>query len=207
MTLGDKIYQLRIESNMSQGDVADALGVSRQSVSKWETNTSVPELDKLVRMSELFNTTLDELIRGEKPEEIKSEPQNPNIYVQNTGLPARKIVGLIILGIGIIAFLVLSLLGGDPLISLIFSSPLLICSVICLTVRKYTALWCCWALYILIYAYLRYATGIRFWWIFHGWLYRSGLEIHALIAWVMSLVLAVLIIVTGRLLYKVLKSK
>jgi len=55
---------------MSQGDLANALEVSRQSVSKWETNTSVPELNKLVRMSEVFNISLDELIRGTKPEEI-----------------------------------------------------------------------------------------------------------------------------------------
>lgn len=206
MTLGEKIYYLRIEKNMSQGDLANALEVSRQSVSKWETNTSVPELKKLVRMSEVFNISLDELIRGAKPEEIRSEPQNPDMYVQKSGLATRKIVGLIILGIGIIAFLFLSLLA-DPLFALIFSSPLFTCAVICLIVGKHTALWCCWALYVLIYVYLRYATGIRFWWIFHGWLYRSGLEIHAVIAWVMSLILAALIIISGRLLYRVWKSK
>ena len=58
----------------------------------------------------------------------------------------------------------------------VFSAPLFTCAVICLIVGKHTALWCCWSVYVLIYAYLRNATGIRFWWIFHGWLYRSGLE-------------------------------
>lgn len=206
MTLGEKIYNLRIKNNMSQGDFANALGVSRQSVSKWETNTSVPGLDKLLQMSEIFNVSLDELIRGAKSEEINNESRSSDINVQNSGLAARKIVGLIILGIGIIAFLFLSLLG-DPLVALLFSSPLLVCAVICLTIGKHTALWCCWAVYILIYAYLRYATGIRFWWIFRGWLYRNGLEIHAMIAWAMSLVLVALIIVTGRLLYKVRKNE
>ena len=50
MNLGERIYRLRTERNMSQGDLAEALEVSRQSVSKWENNSAVPELDKLVRM-------------------------------------------------------------------------------------------------------------------------------------------------------------
>ena len=44
MTLGQNICRLRTERGLSQGDLADALGVSRQSISKWETDASVPEL-------------------------------------------------------------------------------------------------------------------------------------------------------------------
>ena len=65
MNLGENIYRLRTEKNMSQGDLADALEVSRQSVSKWENNSAVPELDKLKKMSQLFDVTLDELVNGE----------------------------------------------------------------------------------------------------------------------------------------------
>ena len=189
MTLGEKIYELRTKNAMSQGDLANTLEVSRQSVSKWETNTSVPELDKLVKMSEVFNISLDELIRGEKGEkvqEVKCEIQSPAISAPQNGLPPRKIVGLFILGFGLIVFLFLSLLG-DLLSALFLSSPLFVCALICLTVNKHTVLWCGWALYGLIYAYLRYATGIRLWWIFQGWLYRGGLEIHAVIAWLQAL--------------------
>lgn len=50
MNLGENIYRLRTERNMSQGDFADAMEVSRQSVSKWENNSAVPELEKLVKM-------------------------------------------------------------------------------------------------------------------------------------------------------------
>ena len=64
MSLGTTISRLRAEKKLSQGDLADALGVSRQSVSKWETDTSVPELDKLVKLSQLFGITLDELVTG-----------------------------------------------------------------------------------------------------------------------------------------------
>ena len=66
MTLGERIYKLRTEKEMSQGDLADALEVSRQSISKWETNGSVPELDKLVKLSEIFSVSLDELVLHKK---------------------------------------------------------------------------------------------------------------------------------------------
>ena len=67
MTLGQRIYRLRTEKGMSQGDLADALGVSRQSVSKWETDGSVPDLDKLVRLCEVFDVSMDCLVRGKEP--------------------------------------------------------------------------------------------------------------------------------------------
>ena len=67
MTLGENIVRLRTQKNWSQGDLADALDISRQSVSKWETDASIPELDKLLKLSELFGVTLDELVRGEYP--------------------------------------------------------------------------------------------------------------------------------------------
>ena len=66
MTLGERIYKLRTGKEMSQGDLADALEVSRQSISKWETNGSVPELDKLIKLSEIFGVSLDELITGKE---------------------------------------------------------------------------------------------------------------------------------------------
>ena len=65
MTLGQNIARLRAQKNLSQGDLADALEVSRQSVSKWETDASIPELDKLLRLAELFGVTLDELVKGD----------------------------------------------------------------------------------------------------------------------------------------------
>lgn len=61
MTLGENIARLRTQKDWSQGDLADALGISRQSISKWETDTSIPELEKLIKLSELFGVTLDQL--------------------------------------------------------------------------------------------------------------------------------------------------
>lgn len=65
MMLGEKIALLRGQNKMSQGDLAEKLEASRQSVSKWETGASIPELDKLIMMSKLFNITLDELVQSD----------------------------------------------------------------------------------------------------------------------------------------------
>ena len=77
MSLGETIYRLRTERNMSQGDLAEALEVSRQSISKWETGGSVPELDKLTKMGELFGVSMDELILGKKEEKEETPLLTP----------------------------------------------------------------------------------------------------------------------------------
>ena len=81
MTLGQRIVSLRGERGWSQEDLAQALEVSRQSVSKWETDRSVPELDKLIKLSDLFGLTLDQLVRGE--DEAPEKPQTPHRFGGN----------------------------------------------------------------------------------------------------------------------------
>ncbi len=61
MTIGEKIYSLRTGRNLSQDELAELLGVSRQSVSKWETNSSTPEIEKLSKICDIFRISLDEL--------------------------------------------------------------------------------------------------------------------------------------------------
>ena len=63
MTLGEKLSKLRKENNYTQEQLADVLGVSRQATSKWESNITYPETDKLIRISELFNCSLDYLLK------------------------------------------------------------------------------------------------------------------------------------------------
>ncbi len=68
MTLGEKILSLRTARDMSQDDLAEKLEVSRQSVSKWETGQSTPDLDKIIKLADLFGVGVDELVRsGEAP--------------------------------------------------------------------------------------------------------------------------------------------
>ena len=64
MNLGENIYQVRTQQNMSQGDLADALDVSRQSVSKWENGTADPATSNLLKLAKLYGITPEELIRA-----------------------------------------------------------------------------------------------------------------------------------------------
>lgn len=95
---------------MSQGDLAEKLNVSRQSISKWETDASIPELDKLIMLSDLFNITIDELVRDELPEmstdEVKATPKRSHeTVVISKQMSTQKIIGFILLGAGIICLL------------------------------------------------------------------------------------------------------
>ena len=63
MTLGQNIARLRTQKNLSQGDLADALEVSRQSVSKWETGTADPSTSNLLALAKLFGVSAEELLR------------------------------------------------------------------------------------------------------------------------------------------------
>ena len=73
MNLGENIYLYRTKKGLSQGVLAAELDVSRQSVSKWENNSATPELDKLIKMSKLFDVTLDELVYGKTETEEETE--------------------------------------------------------------------------------------------------------------------------------------
>ena len=72
MTIGEKIYKLRTEKNLSQGELSELLEVSRQSVSKWENGAATPDLDKIIKLSEVFGITIDELVKNE---EVFSPPE------------------------------------------------------------------------------------------------------------------------------------
>ncbi len=163
MQLHEMIHHLRVQAGMSQGDLADQLEVSRQSVSKWETGGAVPDLDKLVKMAELFGVSLDELVKGEaapaKESEPKAEPQV--IYVERAepAMPRRKIVGWVLFGFAVLTVLLCTILSA-PLEGLVLASPFWLCGIICFVSKKRPGLWCCWTLFGLVEVYLRFATGI-----------------------------------------------
>lgn len=71
MTLGQRIQELRKQAGLSQEALGEALGVSRQAVSKWEGDNGIPELDTLIAMSRLFGVTLGQLLGVEEPEPKK----------------------------------------------------------------------------------------------------------------------------------------
>lgn len=67
MNMSDRIQYLRKQKGYSQEELADKVGVSRQAVSKWESEQSMPDLEKVIIMSELFEVTTDYILKGIEP--------------------------------------------------------------------------------------------------------------------------------------------
>ena len=204
MTLGESITRLRTQKGWSQGDLADALDVSRQSISKWETDTSVPELEKLIRLSELFGVTLDALVRGERAETQtetaahaappQSVPTSPAPAVSHT----HTIAGVILLCFGAAVFLLLLLLGGG-LASLFYAAPFLLCALVCFTAKRHVGLWCGWAVFISLDLYLRYATGLSWSQVFLTFRWEASWNyVRLAVAWAQFLGMLAMLLCTLR---------
>jgi transcriptional regulator with XRE-family HTH domain len=206
MTLGENIVRLRTQKNWSQGDLADALDISRQSVSKWETDSSIPELDKLLKLSELFGITLDELVRGE--EVPKTETAVPASFAPQATPEREKrrtIAGTVLLCTGAVILVFCLLLAGDLLAGLLFASPFFICGIICFAVKRRVGLCCGWAAYLCVDLYLRFATGLSWTTIFMTHLWTAQMNYARLsIAWVQFIGMVLMILCTVRS-YRTLK--
>ena len=196
MSLGTNISRLRAEKHLSQGDLAEALDVSRQSVSKWETDSSVPDLDKLVKLSQLFGVTLDELVTGAEPQP-KAETPSQRVIVSHR-MPGRKIAGTILFCMGFLAFLIPTVLGGI-LTGLLLAVPFLVCGIICFLAQKRPGLWCAWAVYLLAYIICYYGTGLGWGLLFFTFSWEAiGIPAYTIAAWVQVLMILALLIGTVR---------
>ena len=69
--LGEKLIKLRKEKNLSQEEAANILNVSRQTISKWETDMSTPDFDKIVPICELYGISTEELLKGESKPKVE----------------------------------------------------------------------------------------------------------------------------------------
>ena len=209
MTLGQNICRLRTEQGLSQGDLADALDVSRQSISKWETDASIPELEKLLRLSELFHITLDELVKGPdgsvetpppapEPPTAEAPAQDPEAeFLRALDRGVNRTVGWVLLGFGALLTLLLAMLG-DGLAGLLLASPLFLCGVICLTAKRRAGLWCAWACGLLGLVWLRATAGIRWTDIFRApsTVFRS--DVAQIVSWGIAVFLLLLLLGTVR---------
>ena len=129
MTLGEKIAKQRKELNYTQEQLADILGVSRQSISKWESDIAYPETDKLIELGKLFDCSMDYLLKEdviekngaqasgftEKVEEISRKVMTE----KNTGKAKKilKIIGIIlaaVLAVDIISMILYFCVLGTP---------------------------------------------------------------------------------------------
>ena len=117
MTLAEKILSQRTERGMSQDDLAEKLEVSRQSVSKWETAQSTPDLDKIIKLANLFGVTVDELVRDEECPQPPEPPQPQVVYVEREkqGLTPIQALGVVFEVTGV-ALAIIGLMGAPLLI-------------------------------------------------------------------------------------------
>ena len=146
MSIGNNIYKLRTSKNLSQGELADQLDVSRQSVSKWETDAAVPDLDKLMKLCDVFEVSLDEITgrethKQEHIETTKSETKSSS---------AQKIIGYILFAFSLLLGLVVLLFGhneGDYIILLPIALAIMVCGLLCLFAGKKAFYWCIWSIF------------------------------------------------------------
>lgn len=120
MNLSDRIQYLRKVRGISQEGLADQLGVSRQAVSKWESEQSMPDLDKIISMSDYFEVTTDYLLKGIEPVVQKEEEQS--IEHRRIASNICYQLSLCLVGLGII----LSIILADFLKISVLLTPVLI---------------------------------------------------------------------------------
>lgn len=119
MEFHNKLYQLRKQKGLSQEELANRLNVSRQTVSKWEVGDSTPDMEKLVAISDLFEISLEKLVKGEETVyggdvSTKSELVNELKEKAKQGVKIVAIVFGIILLIDVISMIVYFSFYGIP---------------------------------------------------------------------------------------------
>ena len=90
MSIGERIVQLRSQKNMSQGQLAQSRGVSRQAISKWENDLSSPDTIHLIKLSDILDTEVEYLATGRKP--VYEEPPIVLNMVKKVDKVVEKIV-------------------------------------------------------------------------------------------------------------------
>ena len=116
MEFGQKLQKLRKEHNMSQEDLAQKIGVTRQSISKWELKNSFPETDKIILISKLFGISTDYLLlddeymidyRNKNTHKVKYVIENNSISKYKNKLSKVTKFGMILLAFGIVLLLII----------------------------------------------------------------------------------------------------
>ncbi|MBQ8519605.1 MAG: helix-turn-helix domain-containing protein [Agathobacter sp.] len=126
MKFGDRLYELRRQKGLSQEELANRIDVSRQTVSRWEIGDTVPDMDKLLAMGEVFEISLDELVKGipagnpksrdvEMSQALKEKVLTPENKVKaQKGLKIVAIILGVALAIDVISFIIYFSLFGFP---------------------------------------------------------------------------------------------
>lgn len=125
MTIADRIQSLRKSKGMSQEELADAVGVSRQAVSKWESEQTAPDLEKVVIMSDIFEVTTDYILKGIEPvktddHKTMADVLDQKILTEKNGKRAKTAFKWFLIGFGallaidLISMLIYFIVNGFP---------------------------------------------------------------------------------------------
>ncbi|MDU2584862.1 MAG: helix-turn-helix domain-containing protein [Anaerococcus prevotii] len=93
MLIGDKLKEARLKKNMTQEEVAEKIFVSRQSISNWENNKTYPDIGNVIALSDLYDVSLDELLKG-SDNFMKHLEESTDLVKSN-----KKLIGIIILAL------------------------------------------------------------------------------------------------------------
>ncbi|MGE1027484.1 helix-turn-helix domain-containing protein [Bacillus sp. GMs2/2] len=101
MNLGSQLKWFRQSKNFSQEDVAQKVGVTRQAVYKWENNKSYPDIDNLILLSELYEVTIDELIKESENASENLDKKNKDEYEKDDENDFGFFIGIVLIFVGI----------------------------------------------------------------------------------------------------------
>jgi transcriptional regulator with XRE-family HTH domain len=122
MSFGQNLLALRKGKNISQDELGGQIKVSRQTISKWELDETTPEMEKLILLSEIFDVSIDELVKGKNPqpkieENIEKKPIKTKRTTRDIIFTFLKIMGIsigILLLVDIIVMIVYFSVNGFP---------------------------------------------------------------------------------------------
>lgn len=104
--LSENIFRCRRSMGLSQEQLAERIGVSRQTVSKWEGGQSTPDVEKLIAMADCFGITVDTLIRGEAQKPLESDAESS----RKNSIDFITILGVVICILGLLCMMLLCML-------------------------------------------------------------------------------------------------
>ena len=142
LIVSKNLIKFRMAAGLTQLELAQKINYSDKSISKWENNSAIPDLEKIIKLSNIFEVSLDELVKGEgAPQRTVTMTAVPQERPKETGFLPRKIAGTILL---CMAFLVvmLFLVAGGRLTGFIYALPFFTCGILCFVLKKNIGLWC-----------------------------------------------------------------
>lgn len=138
MSLSENLQNLRKINNLSQEELAEKLNVSRQAVSKWESGSGFPETEKIITICEIFNCSMDELVKGKISSDINTEKNDYDLIMTKAAKGISIGVAIILIGVSIM-LTILGLASNDQqeeqlaligviavLVGVVFAVPLFI---------------------------------------------------------------------------------